>query len=438
MKARSMNEVKPQEPAQDPQAPNQQVQEDQAAEYAVLAEIGRIISSTLQIDEIYEQFAQQVSLLIPFDRLSISAVDMESHTVKAVYAVGGEIPGWERGVVHEIIPGGISDILERDRRGILFRTPAEEEEAGQQPARDLGGDFQTRIAVPLIAQGVFVGTLNIRSLQPYAYDESHLAQAERIGAQIAGTIANGFAFEKLQAAQQALERAVTDLRRSNEELEQFAYVASHDLQEPLRKIASFCNLLESRYAEKLDDKAGTYLHYIVDGALRMQALVNDLLHYSRVATRGKEFAPTNTAELLQEALSNLEVALAESEASVTYDTLPQLNGDRAQLVRLLQNLVGNSVKYRGDEAPRIHVGVVQVGDEWEFSVQDNGIGIAPEYAERIFVIFQRLHTREEYGGTGIGLAVCKKIVERHGGRIWVESQEGAGATFRFTLPCISE
>ena len=156
--------------------PNQQ-----AAEYAVLAEIGRIISSTLNIDEIYVQFAHQVSLLIPFDRLSIAAVDMEALTVQAVYAVGGDIPGWERGVVHQVVPEGIVGILARDRRGLLFRTPAEEEEAGQQPARDLGGDFQTRIAVPLIARSVFVGTLNIRSLQPYAYDESHLAQAERIG-----------------------------------------------------------------------------------------------------------------------------------------------------------------------------------------------------------------------------------------------------------------
>lgn len=431
-----MNEVSRQTRISRPPAPHEPGQ--QAAEYAVLAEISRIISSTLNIDEIYEQFAHQVSLLIPFDRLSISAVDMDAHTVQAVYASGGNIPGWERGVVHEIIPGGISDILERDRRGILFRTPAEEEEAGQQPARDLGGDFQTRIAVPLIARGVFVGALNIRSLQPYAYDEKHVAQAERIGAQIAGTIANVFAYEKLEAAQLALENAVSELRRSNQELEQFAYVASHDLQEPLRKIASFCNLLEARYAERLDDKAGTYLHYIVDGALRMQALVNDLLHYSRVATRGKEFAPTDANSVLQDALVNLEVAVSESNASVTYDSLPQISGDEAQLVRLFQNIVGNAIKYRGEDPPRIHIGVEEQDGQWFFSVRDNGIGIAPEYAERIFVIFQRLHTREEYGGTGIGLAVCKKIVERHGGRIWVDSQEGSGATFRFTLPRMPE
>ena len=406
----------------------------QATEYAVLAEIGRIISSTLNIDEIYEQFAYQVSLLIPFDRLSISSVDMEAHTVQAVYAVGGDIPGWERNVVHDIVPGGISDILERDRRGILFRTPAEEEEAGHQPARELGGDFQTRIAVPLIARGTFVGTLNIRSLRPYAYDENHVAQAERIGAQIAGTIANAFAYEKLEAAQQALESAVTELQRSNQELQQFAYVASHDLQEPLRKIASFCNLLESRYGEQLDERAGTYLHYIVDGALRMQALVNDLLLYSRVTTRGEEFAPAEMDDVLQEALANLELAIAESAARVTHDPLPRVNGDARQLVRLLQNLIGNAVKYRGDAPPRIHVGAAEENGDWIFSVRDNGIGIAPEYAERIFVIFQRLHTREEYGGTGIGLAVCKKIVERHGGRIWVESQAGSGATFRFSLP----
>ena len=406
----------------------------QATEYEVLAEIGRIISSTLNIDEIYEQFASQVSLLIPFDRLSISSVDMEAHTVQAVYAVGGDIPGWERNVVHDIVPGGISDILERDRRGILFRTPAEEEEAGHQPARELGGDFQTRIAVPLVARSVFVGTLNIRSLRPYAYDEDQLAQAERIGAQIAGTIANAFAYEKLEAAQLSLEKAVAELRRSNQELEQFAYVASHDLQEPLRKIASFCNLLETRYGEKLDERGGVYLHYIVDGATRMQALVNDLLLYSRVTTRGAEFAPAAMDDALQEALANLELAVAESGAQVTYDPLPRVVGDAAQLARVFQNLVGNAIKYRGEAPPRIHVGAAEESGEWVFSVRDNGIGIAPEYAERIFVIFQRLHTREEYGGTGIGLAVCKKIVERHGGRIWVESTAGSGATFRFSLP----
>ena len=412
--------------------------EQKVAEFAVLAEISRIISSTLNIDEIYEQFAHQVSLLIPFDRLSISAVDMEAHTVQAVYAVGGEIPGWERGVVHEIVPGGISDILESERRGILFKTPAEEEEAGQQPARDLGGDFQTRIAVPLIARSVFVGALNIRSLQPYAYDESQLAQAERIGAQIAGTIANSFAYEKLEAAQGELEKTAAELRRSNQELEQFAYVASHDLQEPLRKIASFCNLLESRYASQLDDRASTYLHYIVDGAMRMQALVNDLLLYSRVTTRGQEFAPANMDDVMQEAQANLDVAIAECKAQVSCDALPAVFGDAPQLVRLLQNLIGNAIKYRGEAPPQVHLAAAKERDEWVFSVRDNGIGIAPEYAERIFVIFQRLHTREEYGGTGIGLAVCKKIVERHGGRIWVESAEGAGATFRFTLPQVPE
>ena len=231
---------------------------------------------------------------------------------------------------------------------------------------------------------------------------------------------------------------MTELRRSNQELEQFAYVASHDLQEPLRKIASFCNLLESRYAEQLDERANVYLHYIVDGAMRMQALVNDLLLYSRVTTRGMEFALTDTNDVLQEALANLDVAVAESNACVTHDPLPTAYGDTKQLARLFQNLIGNAIKYRGEAPPEVHVSVLKKGDEWVFSVRDNGIGIAPEYAERIFVIFQRLHTREEYGGTGIGLSVCKKIVERHGGRIWVESEEGCGATFYFSLPQVTE
>jgi signal transduction histidine kinase len=406
-----------------------------AAEYAVLAEIGRIVSSTLNIDDIYEQFARQVALLIPFDRLSIAAIDLEAETSQAVYAVGGEIPGWERGEANRLVAGGISHQLARERKGILFRTPAEEEAAGHQPARDLGGDFQTRIAVPLFSRGEIVGALNIRSLRPNAYDEEQLALAERIGAQIAGTIANAFAYEKLAEAQKSLEKAVTELQRSNQELEQFAYVASHDLQEPLRKIASFCSLLEARYAGELDEKANTYIHFIVDGATRMQALVNDLLLFSRVTTRGKEFVPTDTAAALREALENLEIAMAECGAQVTHDdSLPTVAADPTQLTQLFQNLIGNAVKYRRDEAPRIHVSVEETANDWVFAVRDNGIGFEQEYADRIFIIFQRLHTREEFSGTGIGLAVCKKIVERHGGRIWVDSEAGMGSTFSFALP----
>jgi len=234
--------------------------------------------------------------------------------------------------------------------------------------------------------------------------------------------------------QEELAKRTEELAHSNRELEQFAYVASHDLQEPLRMVASYTQLLARRYKDKLDADANEFIHYAVDGATRMQALIIDLLTLSRVGTHGKPIELCESKVALDRALANLRLAIEESGASVTCDSMPMLTADVSQLTQLFQNLVGNALKFRGEMSPVVHVGVEKKEHEWQFSVRDNGIGIAPEFFERIFVIFQRLHGKHEYPGTGIGLSVCKKIVERHSGKIWIESAPGKGTTFYFTLP----
>ena len=241
-------------------------------------------------------------------------------------------------------------------------------------------------------------------------------------------------FHNLKKSETELKQTVGKLTRSNADLTEFAYVASHDLQEPLRMVSSYLQLIERRYRDKLDNDGIEFMTFAVDGANRMQKMITDLLIFSRVGTRGKPFAPTDCEIILSQALLNLETSIQESQAVVTHDPLPNLMADSTQMVQLFQNLIGNAIKFRKAQAPQVHISARLKADDWEFSVRDNGIGIEPHYYERIFVVFQRLHGKGEYPGTGIGLAVCKKVVERHGGQIWVESEPGQGSTFSFTIP----
>jgi PAS domain S-box-containing protein len=276
------------------------------------------------------------------------------------------------------------------------------------------------------------------------YDESQRAQAalnEKAAELTRSNTDLQHSTQEVKSAKEKLERVnslltvqAAELARSNTELEQFAYVASHDLQEPLRMVASYVQLLARRYKGKLDSEAEEFIGFAVDGSKRMQDLIQALLAYSRIGTKGRQFAPTDCEIVLQNALKNLQIAIEDSRARITHDPLPTVMGDAIQLGQLFQNLIGNAIKFRGEKLPSVHVTAERRDREWLFSFRDDGIGIDSQYAERIFVIFQRLHTKEEYPGTGIGLALCKKIVERHSGRIWVESEPHKGSIFRFTLP----
>jgi light-regulated signal transduction histidine kinase (bacteriophytochrome) len=240
--------------------------------------------------------------------------------------------------------------------------------------------------------------------------------------------------EELAKQAGAISQFEQRLQRMNDELNQFAYVASHDLQEPLRKVVGFCQALQEDYNDSLDETARGYIRYAVEGALRMKCLVADLLSYSRLQTQGSPLQPTDAGIACGEAIRNLGSAIEKAGATIIQGNLPVISADRAQLVRLFQDLISNAIKYRREEEPRVEVAADERHDEWLFNVRDNGLGIDPQYYERIFVVFQRLHARDEYSGTGIGLAVCKRIVQRMGGRIWVESTPGAGSTFYFSVP----
>ena len=224
-----------------------------------------------------------------------------------------------------------------------------------------------------------------------------------------------------------------DLRRSNEDLQQFAYVASHDLQEPLRAIVSFSQLLEDKYQDKIDKDGKEFIHFLTDGAKKMNTLIKDLLLYSRITTHAKPSKLTNLEDIIKDVLFNLQESIKESGAIITYDEMPVLKVDRTQFIQLFQNLLSNTIKFRREKPPKIHIGTKRINNEWLFTVKDNGIGIESKYFGKLFNIFYRLHTKEEYPGTGIGLPICKKIVQRYGGKIWVESEFGKGSTFYFTI-----
>jgi PAS domain S-box-containing protein len=330
-------------------------------------------------------------------------------------------------------PGGLNRQVWATKQPVWLANVADETTLRRrEPALRAG--LHSAFAFSIFVGGEFYGVMEFFAREVRARDERTLDIVRTLGHHIGQFIARVEAEAALRETNLQLTQKAQALARSNVELEQFAYVASHDLQEPLRMISSYTQLILRRYGDRLDSDAREFMDFVVDGATRMKQLIEDLLAYSRVGTRGKEFTPHACETLLQKALTNLRAAIENSGAVVTHDPLPTLDVDDMQLVQLFQNLVGNAIKFKGTEAPRIHIGAQEDDEQWSFAVQDNGIGIERQYFDRIFMVFQRLHNKSEYPGTGIGLAICKKVIDRHGGRIWVVSKPGEGSRFCFTLP----
>ena len=399
-----------------------------ARETETLAEVARIINSSLDIDEVYERFAREVGKIISFERISITEIDRATATYRLLYVSGTEV--WDR-LPGAVIPlrGSFTERVARSGASLMLLMGEGDSADGRMPSlcHGLEVGFLSFIAVPMITKGEVVGIMHLRSSKENAFTERDRRLAESVGAAIASAFANARLYERLRLQAE-------ELRRSNAELEQFAYVASHDLQEPLRMVSSYVQLLSRRYRDRLDSDADEFISFAVDGAQRMQLLIEALLTYSRVGTRELRPEKTSLNLVFDQAAANLSMAVESCGGVVTRDELPTLTTDSQQMLRLLQNLLSNALKFRGDEPPRVHVASRQEGGDWLFSVSDNGIGIPPEHRQRVFLVFQRLHGRGQYEGTGIGLAICKRIVERHHGRIWIGEESGNGSVFHFTLP----
>lgn len=395
----------------------------------LFAEVSLKIRRSLQIEDILRTSVIEVQKILQADRVLIYRFWADGKGSSVAEAVRPDFPQI-MGMVfpEEVFP---EEAKAKYRQGRI-RNLADVSADADVPACLV--DFleqlqvKAKLVVPILTQAGLWGLLITHQCsgpRPWSSFETDLLT------QLADQIAIALTQAQL-LEQEVLQRQ--ELARSNAELQQFAYIASHDLQEPLRMVISYLQLLERRYQGQLDGDADDFIHYAVDGALRMRTLINDLLSYSRIGTRGRAFELVSAEAVLKQAIGNLKVAIEESQATITHQELPHVHADPTQLVQLFQNLIGNAIKFRRQEQPKIEVRATQEQDGWLFAVQDNGIGLDSQYAEQIFAIFQRLNSRTDYPGTGIGLAICKKIVERHGGKIWVHSELNQGSIFYFTIP----
>jgi PAS domain S-box-containing protein len=399
----------------------------------LFAEVTLKIRQSLQVEEILQTTVTEVQKIFNADRVLVYRLWPDGTGSGIAEAVLPELPSVVGHVFpEEVFPQEMRQLYFQGRIGSVSDVENDKEIAPCLVEYLHQFHVKAKLVVPIIAKEELWGLLVAHQCyQPRQWTGYETELLKQLADQI------GIALTQAQLLEQET-RQRQELARSNTELQQFAYIASHDLQEPLRMVTSYLQLLERRYKGKLDNSADDFIAFAVDGATRMKALINDLLTYSRVGTHGKSFERTDCTTVVKRAIANLKIAIDESEATINYAPLPEVQGDAIQLTQLFQNLISNAIKFHSEAPPVIQIRAELQAQEWLFSVQDNGIGIEPEYAEQIFVIFQRLHRRTDYTGTGIGLAVCKKIVERHGGRIWVQSELGQGATFYFTLPSLGD
>lgn len=386
--------------------------------------IDKAILTAESTETIAKTALQHLQAIIPYYRASLTVFDTEHNKMQIHQVLENES---DKPILAYYHKEELLNSLALTQGQPIVGPPTAFVAASSISKRLLEEGLQSILVYPLRYQETTIGTINLGSLQANAFSEKDVAIVDEIAMPLAIAIQQAKLYEEVRQHAKALEAR-------NEELEQFAYVASHDLQEPLRIVISYVQLLARKYEGQLDEDADLFIHFATDAAMRMKTLISDLLDYSRLGTRGKPFSAVDMNRVLENVLHDLSLSIQENAAKITFDELPTIMGDDVQMSQLLQNLIGNALKFRGEAAPQIHIGASQMGNDYQFSVADNGIGIDLQYVDRIFAIFQRLHTMEEYPGTGIGLAISKKIVERHNGRIWVESELGEGTTMHFTIP----
>jgi signal transduction histidine kinase len=420
----------------------QRVSERTAAEarLAALHEVNLAATSTLDLRAVLKVLLEKADRLIPFVKATtVRLVNRETGDLEPVACRNLNEDEW-KAATKSAASEGLAGMLSENNAPVMILH-------AHTDSRSLAAEFLRKnglvsyLRVPLMAKGEVLGVITFFTKEEHRFSNEEVDYLTALGGQAAIAIYNAQLYEdttaskgEMEKANNTLKKQAVELARSNAELEQFAYVASHDLQEPLRMVASYTQLLARRYKGRLDADADEFIGYAVDGVTRMQGLIQDLLAYSRVGMKAKDFEPSDCSAVLNQALANLKAAIEESGAAVTSDPLPTVMADGTQLGQLFQNLIGNAIKFRNQRPPLIHVSAKRDGKEWLFSIRDNGTGFDPQFAERIFVIFQRLHAKGDYPGTGIGLAICKKIVERHSGRIWAKSEPGQGSTFYFIIP----